>query len=216
MKSVTVTEMQQIDKKAIVKYGIPALILMENAAIASAFCALKMLKRGKKKVSIFCGGGNNGGDGFACARHLINRGLDVRVYFLGRKNKLPKEAKINYQIMQKLGQKIEPFRATSLKRRLQDTDLIIDALLGIGLKRSIREPTLSAIELLNITKKPILSLDIPSGLDATTGEIHGIAICAQCTVTFGMLKKGLLNLEAKKYTGKVIVGDISLPRQLYT
>ena len=216
MKSVTAAKMQKIDKKATVKYGIPALILMENAAITSAFYALKMLKKGKKRISIFCGGGNNGGDGFACARHLINRGFDVRVYFLGKKNKLSKEAEINYQILRKLGHKILPFAIVSLKKQLRHTDLIVDALLGIGVKHRVREPILSAIELINAATKPVLSLDVPSGLDATSGEIRGAAILAQRTVTFGMIKEGLLKLGAKKYAGKITVGDISLPRQLYT
>ncbi len=214
MKIVTAEGMQQIDKKATERYGIPAIILMENAAISSAFVVLKVLKVGQGNIILFCGQGNNGGDGFACARHLINRGLEVKIYFLGKEKKLSKEAKTNYKILRKMGQKILRPKFPSLKKELNNTDLIIDALLGIGLKDKVREPAYSLIELINGSKKPILSLDIPSGLDATSGEVRGIAVKAKYTVTFGLFKRGFLNPQALTYTGSVTVGDISLPRRL--
>ena len=214
MKIVTAEGMQQIDKKATERYGIPAIILMENAAISSAFVVLKVLKVGQANIILFCGQGNNGGDGFACARHLINRGLKVKVYFLGKEKKLSKEAKINYRILRKMGREILRPKLPSLKKELNNTGLIIDALLGIGLKDKVREPVYSLIELINGSKKPILSLDIPSGLDATSGEVRGIAVKAKYTVTFGLFKRGFLNPQALTYTGSVTVGDISLPRRL--
>ena len=206
--------MQQIDKKATERYGIPAIILMENAAISSAFCVLRMLKAGQSKVMFFCGAGNNGGDGFACARHLINRGLNVKIYFAGKAEKLSSEAKTNYNILRKMGQKILPPELALVKKELNNTDLIVDALLGIGLKNKIRPPLYSLIELINNSKLPVLSLDIPSGLDATSGKAHGIAVRARHTITFGLFKTGFLKPQAKGYAGDVTVGDISLPRQL--
>ncbi|MBL7091979.1 MAG: NAD(P)H-hydrate epimerase [Candidatus Omnitrophica bacterium] len=214
LKIVTAEEMRQIDKKATERYGIPAIILMENAAISSAFVVLKVLKVGQGNVVLFCGQGNNGGDGFACARHLINHAVKVKVYFPGRERKLSKEAKINYGILRRMGQKILRPKLPSLKKELNNTDLIIDALLGIGLKDKVREPVYSLIELINGSKKPVLSLDIPSGLDATSGKVHGIAVKAKHTVTFGLFKRGFLNPQALTYTGRVTVGDISLPRRL--
>ena len=214
MKIVTAQEMQQIDKRATKSFGIPALILMENAAISSAFCVLQMLKVRQSEVILFCGQGNNGGDGFACARHLINHGLKVKVFFLGKKEKLSSEAKINYQILRKQGQRILTPKFSSLKKEFSNTDLIVDALLGIGLRSKVREPLYSLIKLINNSKKPVLSLDIPSGLDATLGEACGIAIRAKRTVTFGLFKRGLFNPQAKEYVGKLTIGDISLPRKL--
>ena len=214
MRVVTAREMRQIDKKATQRYGIPPIVLMENAAIVSAFCVLQMIEAGQGNVMLFCGQGNNGGDGFACARHLVNRGLNVKIYFVGKKEKLSSEAKINYQILQKLGQKILKPRFTLLKRELSKVDLIVDALLGIGLNSKVREPFYSLIQLVNNSKKPILSLDIPSGLDATSGEVRGIAVRAKRTITFGLFKNAFLNSRAKEYTGRVTIGDISLPRQL--
>lgn len=214
MKIVTASQMQQIDKKASKNYGIPPLILMENAAISSAFCALQMLKAGQRDVSLFCGQGNNGGDGFACARHLINRGLKVKVYFAGKAEKLSREAKINYKILRKTGEKILKPNVSLLKRELNKADVIIDALLGIGLKSRVREPIYSLIRIINGSKKPVLSLDIPSGLNATSGKVCGIAIKAKRTIAFGLLKRGFSNPEARKYAGRITVGDIGLPRQL--
>lgn len=215
MQVVSAKKMQQIDKAAFRKYGIPPIILMENAAIVSAFCVLQMLKAGRQhKVLVFCGEGNNGGDGLACARHLINRGLSVKVYFIGTKEKLSNEAKINYTILHKIGQRILKPRLPLIKEELKQANLIVDALLGIGLKDKVREPIFSLIELINNSKRPVLSLDIPSGLDATTGRVCGIAIKATRTVTFGLLKQGLLSCGIKEYTGEVSVGDISLPRPL--
>lgn len=214
MKIVTARRMQQIDKKATRRFGIPAMILMENAAISSAFCVLQMLKIGQSNVILFCGQGNNGGDGFACARHLINRGLKVKVYFVGKEEKLSSEAKINCRILRKLGIRILKPKLPSVKKELEDADLIVDALLGIGLKDRVRQPVYSLIELINNSKKPVLSLDIPSGLDATSGKVRGIALRAKRTVTFGLFKKGFLNPRAAEYTGELTIGDISLPRQL--
>lgn len=224
MKIVTASEMQRIDKAATEKYAIPSIIMMENAATASAFCALQMLKTAQDNVVVFCGPGNNGGDGFACTRHLIQRGIKAKVYFLGQEKRLSLEAKTNYLILRKIGQRIVSLenekkdwaksKISSLQRELANNNLIIDALLGIGLKRNVRQPYFTLIELINNSRKPVLSLDIPSGLDATSGQIHGIAVRARRTITFGLYKKGFLHSQAPKYTGRITIGDIGLPRRL--
>jgi NAD(P)H-hydrate epimerase len=214
MKVVTARQMQRIDKRATQRYNIPAIILMENAAIVSAFVAMQMLNSKQNKILLFCGQGNNGGDGFACARHLINRGFKVKVYFLGNKGKLSTEASINYQILCKIGENITSPKLSRLQKELKKVDLIIDALLGIGLKDIVRQPYFEVIKLINDSQRPVLSLDIPSGLEATSGRVCGIAVKAQRTVTFGLLKRGLLHPQAKAYTGQLTIGDISLPRKL--
>ena len=112
------------------------------------------------------------------------------------------------------GQKILKPQVCAIRKSLSDTDLIVDALLGIGLKDKPRQPYFDLIELINNSKKTILSLDVPSGLDATTGKAYGTAIKASATITFGLFKKGLFNSQAKAYTGKLFIGDISLPRNL--
>ena len=214
VRIVTAKQMQRIDKRASKIYGIPAIILMESAAIASAFLVLKMLKQDLSNVVLFCGQGNNGGDGFACARHLINHGLKVKVCFVGKVEKLSNESKTNYQILRKMGQKILKPKISSLKKELKNADLIVDALLGIGLKNKVREPYFSLINLINDSEKPVLSLDIPSGLDATGGKVCGIAVKARRTITFGLFKRGFLNPQALTYIGELTIGDIGLPRKL--
>lgn len=213
MKTVTAEEMKRIDREAVEKYGIPAIILMENAAVSGAFCVLRMLKSKKDCVTFFCGQGNNGGDGFACARHLLNRGIKITVYFAGEKERLTDEAKINYEILRRMGQDVLKPDLMSISKELSKTNLIVDALLGIGLKEKVKEPYYSLIMAINASAKPVLALDVPSGLDATSGTVCGIAVQAAQTVTFGLMKKGLLSPQVKKYTGKIIIGDIGLPHK---
>ncbi|MBN2097808.1 MAG: NAD(P)H-hydrate epimerase [Candidatus Omnitrophica bacterium] len=214
MKIVNARQMQQIDQQAQRKYGIPSIILMENAAIASAFFVIEMLKDRQRNVALFCGPGNNGGDGFACARHLINRGFKVTVYFAGKQENLSKDARTNYLILRKLGQKILTPQITGLKQELTQADLIVDALLGIGLKGKVKPPLDQLIKIINDSGKPVLSLDAPSGLEVTKGKVCGAAVKATRTITFGLPKKGFFNPQVKKIIGKLTVVDISLPRQL--
>ncbi|MFC1632003.1 NAD(P)H-hydrate epimerase [Candidatus Omnitrophota bacterium] len=214
IKTVSAKRMQQIDRIAVARFGIPAVVLMENAGRVSAVCALKMLRAGQTKVVIFCGPGNNGGDGFVCARHLINWGLKVKVFFFGRSRKMPNAAKINYQILRKQGLNVVANNAAALKSTLKKCDLVVDAIFGIGLKSNLRQPYAEVISSINAAAKPTLSLDVPSGIDATSGRVCGVAIKAKHTVTFSLVKKGLTCSPAKAYVGKLTVADIGLPAQL--
>jgi NAD(P)H-hydrate epimerase len=218
MKSVTASQMKRLDALAIKRYGIPALLLMENAGRSAAEEALKMLpKKGKRRVAVFCGYGNNGGDGFVCARHLINKGIAVQIYFVGKKKKFSEETKINYQILRKMKQKfvlIKSINALSkFSREIKKCHLIVDGIFGIGIKGMLDKFYQRLIAFLNATKIPMLALDIPSGLDADSGMALGAAIQARTTVTFGLAKKGLLLPKAKKFVGKLKISDISLPNE---
>ncbi|MBU0503511.1 MAG: NAD(P)H-hydrate epimerase [Candidatus Omnitrophota bacterium] len=217
MKSVTVSQMKKLDALAIKRYGIPALILMENAGRTAAEEALKMLsKKGIRRVAVFCGYGNNGGDGLACARHLINKSIQVSIYLIGQKKKFSEESGINYQIVRKMKQKLKIIRSVSVlgkfKKEIRKCDLIIDGIFGIGIKGKLDSFYQGLFNLLNKSKIPILALDIPSGLDADTGMPLGDAVYASKTVTFGLMKNGLTKKEAQKFTGKIVIGDISLPQ----
>ncbi|MFH1397270.1 MAG: NAD(P)H-hydrate epimerase [Candidatus Omnitrophota bacterium] len=216
MEIVTARQMKKLDCLATKRYGIPALVLMENAGRSAAEEALKMLaKKGLSRVAIFCGYGNNGGDGLVCARHLINKGIQVKIYLVGKNKKFSEESEVNYKILQKIKQKIKIVRSGRLLDRLEKEikkcNLIIDGIFGIGIKGELDGFYLKLFSILNTSKIPILSLDIPSGLDADTGRPLGNALRAKKTVTFGLLKKGLIKKEARKFTGKIIIGDISLP-----
>ncbi|RME74947.1 MAG: NAD(P)H-hydrate epimerase [Planctomycetota bacterium] len=224
-------EMRELDRLAIERYGIPGLLLMENAGRGAAEIALAMLEgegaggsarrppRGRG-VLVFCGRGNNGGDGFVLARHLHNRGYDVRCYLAARRDALPpgSDAATNAEICRRMRIPLlehdEPADREAMARAIASTELLVDALLGTGARGPVREPYASLIRLLNHRRAPILALDLPSGLDCDTGEILGVAVRAHRTATFGAPKLGFARGRGPDFTGRVDVVDISLPREL--
>lgn len=208
---VSVKQIQELDRIAIKKYGVPSLALMENAGAQVSREALKILGK-KKNVLIVCGVGNNAGDGFVAARHMINQGINVKVWLIGNAIKLREDAKINYLILKKSGCPI--IRGGCSHRDIRKSDLVVDAIFGVGLNRTIGDPVRSSIEAINKHARKILSVDIPSGLDGTTGKIYGVCIKATKTVTFSFPKKGFLISEGPRMTGKVIVVDIGIPKKL--
>jgi NAD(P)H-hydrate epimerase len=210
MRPISIAEAQAFDRYAQEKLGIPSIILMENAGRSVAEEALKML-RGKKKVAVICGVGNNGGDGLVAARHLLNAGVKVNVYIIGKISKLKADPKTNFKILKKMKQGIISSRKPETKRLgFQGYDLIIDALFGIGLKSEVREPYALVIDLINKAGRPILSVDAPSGLDADSGKVLGVAVKAKRTVTFVASKKGFSKAAGPKYCGKIVVKDIGV------
>lgn len=214
---VTVKQMQEIDQLAIKEYGVPSICLMENAGRAVAHEILKCLKgRKNSKVCIFCGLGNNAGDGFVVARHLINASVKVKVFLSGKSEKLKNDALLNYQILKKCKYPIKSIRRIDKKvaHDIRKCDLLVDAIFGTGLSREVQDPFKSVIGLLNASKKRIISVDIPSGLNGTTGEIHGVCIKAFKTVTFAYAKRGFFKNQGPKVTGKVIVVDIGIPKKI--
>lgn len=219
MRYITAQEASQIDRRAQEEFGIPNIILMENAGRESAELALEMLQSRKERLVVcVCGRGNNGGDGFVAARHLINKGIAVYIFLVGNFSEIKGDAGINYTILRKMGAEIvvlenkEGFRL--LEERLKEAGLIIDAIFGVGLQGEIREPHKMVIELMNASAKPILSIDIPSGLDATDGKVRGVCVKAMETITFVLPKAGFIKNDGPLYTGKLIVADISIPKAL--
>lgn len=217
--AVTSRQIQTIDKKAARDFGIATLFLMENAGRGICLESLKFFKADSlKSVNIFCGKGNNGGDGFVAARYLLRNGIKVKVFLFAKKSELKYDALANFNRLKKLRadiSKVLDFKIMQkLKKRFLNCDLIIDSLFGVGLKGVIKEPFFSLINFLNESGKPILSVDVPSGLDATTGKIHGAAIKAAKTITFSLPKKGFYRGEAMLYCGKIVVKKIGIPRRL--
>jgi len=207
------SEAKALDKKAEDKFGVPTLLLMENAGSQVSQEALKILRNRPGKVAIFCGTGNNGGDGFCVARHLLVAGIKPDVYLAGKKGNLKDETKVNMDILLRLGQKIRevslaniPFIRSGIKKHR----LIIDALLGVGLKGEIRPLYLQLIESINVSGAYILSVDIPSGLDATSGSLHGACVKADLTVTFVGKKRGMISNIGKRNCGRVLVRSIGI------
>ena len=218
MKSVSTQKMKRLDEIAIKRYGIPSLILMENAGRGIAELAQKIVPNNRKKILVVCGKGNNGGDGFVAARHLTNHGYLVKVVILGNPADLKNDPKLNYKILKKMKVSIETIstrqKLIKLKTLAQTSGLIIDGIFGIGLTRPVTGFFYEVILILNGSQKQILAIDVPSGLNSDTGIPMGIAVRAKVTGTLGVAKRGLFLREGLKHSGKVTVLDISLPRQL--
>ena len=205
-----------VDRESIEVYGIPGMVLMENAARGLADCALDMLdQRGSADrmpatALVVCGSGNNGGDGYATARHLHNAGVDVMLAALGEPD-ASSDAGLNRAICRAMNigeielRDIEPLRAASL---------IVDAIFGTGLDRPVTGRAADVIQWMNASGRPILAADLPSGLDCNTGAALGVAVRATRTVSFVGWKTGFLNPASRQFTGEMIVADIGAPREL--
>ncbi|MCR4336394.1 MAG: NAD(P)H-hydrate epimerase [Candidatus Omnitrophica bacterium] len=218
MKSVTVEQIRKLDQLAINQYGVPSLILMENAGRVVAQQVLNFLRcQENSHVAIFCGLGNNAGDGFVAARHLINFGVKVETFLIGSAKSLKNDAEVNYQILKNCGYKIKEIHRVdpSFKRVLRKADCLVDAIFGVGLNREILNPFRSVIEAMNVSRKKIIAVDVPSGLDATTGQIYGTCVKASQTVTFTFPKKGFFRKQGPEHVGKVVVVDIGIPKKIY-
>jgi NAD(P)H-hydrate epimerase len=205
---------KKIDTRAREALGISTLVLMENAGRAVAEEAMKMLGKSPKPVAIFCGRGNNGGDGLVAARHLLAAGIRPRVFLAGRISQVKNEAGVNLGILLKLKQKISevgPRDLPGLKKKIARSGLIIDALLGVGLKGEVRGVMADLIRLINAVPNKVLAVDIPSGLDSTSGNVLGGCVRADKTVTFVAQKQGMARAEGARYCGKIIVKGLGAP-----
>ena len=220
-KVLTREEMRELDRKAIEEYKIPGIILMENAGRNVADEVLNMLDDPQQtKVAILCGKGNNGGDGFVVTRHLHNHSIHVDVFLVAKISDILKDgdAGTNLQILLNMKIPVKEIldipSINSILKELNGYNILVDALFGTGLSGDVREPFKTLIGGVNSLNKPIISVDIPSGLDCNTGKILGAAIKATKTVTFAVAKKGFYLNDGPSYTGKVIVSDIGIPKEL--
>jgi len=221
MYAVTPHQMAALDKETINNYKIPGIILMENATIKAWDCLKHYFKHWHKaNYSIVCGGGNNGGDGFAMARHISRMGLSVNVFSLKAQETFKGDALTNLNILHKLDIPVFYCHEESLWKKnrdiIKDSDIIIDAILGTGLNSLVKDLFYNVIEYLNNLVKPIFSIDIPSGIDGASGKIMGISIRAVATVTFGLPKTGLLLFPGADMTGDLICVDIGIPEKAVT
>jgi ADP-dependent NAD(P)H-hydrate dehydratase / NAD(P)H-hydrate epimerase len=217
--SVTANEMRLFDEWATNSIGIPSMLLMENAGKNVADEIYNIFFAKKKtytQVDIFCGTGDNGGDGLVIARHLFIKGVKVKVFIIGGISALSPDAELNFRILRKIGVMVSPILSEKdiMKIRLGKKDVIIDAVLGIGLNREVSDVQKDIIDFINKTKMPVISVDIPSGLNATTGEEWGACVKATRTITFVFPKKGFFLRKGKEVTGKLSVVDIGIPQNV--
>lgn len=212
-KIATTQEMKALDAAAIKEAGIPGLILMENASLG-ILSVIKEIFHGEiaeKKFTIICGKGNNGGDGYALARHLLNRGAKITVLSAGKIADLKGDARTNANIYLAIGGYIKELSAEDKPPKLNSADLIVDALLGTGISGPPHGLIARLIDWINERPEPILAVDIPSGVEGDTGATRGSAVVADWTVTMGLLKRGLVLPPGRDLAGKVSVAIISLP-----
>ncbi len=214
---MTRDEVRAFDAWAINIVGIPGVVLMENAGRSCAELIEDKLKDvAEPKVCIFCGTGNNGGDGYVIARHLINRGIQVAVVVCGDRGKIKGDAKINLDILERMGRPVELLNPSSgditgeVERLGTGAGVIVDSLFGTGLRGQLGDEYIRLIESINASNSPVMAVDIPSGLDCDSGEPLGGAIRATSTVTFVAVKKGFISANADQYTGEIFVASIGI------
>lgn len=216
MRHVTAAEMRALDERASREFGIPSILLMENAGRACAEELLKLPVTGA--VAVFAGKGNNGGDGFAAARHLWNRGRGVSVIYFQRTEEMKPDPLANFRILEKMKVPLFDFsggwNAQAAAGVLSRSAVVLDALFGTGLSQPVQGIFVEAITAIQASGLPVVAADVPSGLNSDSGEVMGACVRADVTVTLGLPKKGLAAGEGPRLAGRVVVADISLPRQL--
>ncbi len=217
MKLATATEMREIDRRAMEEYGLPGLLLMENAGSAAATAAERLWRAAGATgaILVLCGPGNNGGDGLVIARRLHNQDLPVRAILTVAADRLQGDAAHNCRLAQRFGVRLfEKPAPAALRRAVREAGLVVDALLGTGLTGPVRGEIARALAAVNTVAPPVLAVDIPSGVNSETGAVMGTAVRADVTVTFGLAKVGMYCYPGREYCGKIEVDDISLPRAL--
>lgn len=218
MKIVTAKEMQMLDKQAIEEYSVPSLRLMENAGLRVFEEIQRFYDRIKgKAVTIVAGKGNNGGDGLVVARHLKKAGAAVTVYLLVDVGEISQDAKASLAAYKKIRGKFYPKSSYDLKglqARLAVSDLVVDAIFGTGLNSMVKGLAKEAVSAINASGKPVVSIDIPSGINTDTGEVMGTAVKAELTVTLGLPKPGFFLYPGADYVGLLRIVDIGIPKVL--
>ena len=219
--TLTRDQSRQLDRLAMDEFGMSGLVLMENAGRGAADVLCREGIDGP--VIICCGKGNNAGDGFVIARHLDLRGYCPKVFLWSNPEELQGDAAANYNILCKTDVPVKVFsngfyEDETQKRIFQDelagAGWVVDALLGTGARGEPRPPVDTVIDAINASQKPVLAVDLPSGLDCDTGRPATHTICARVCCTFAAAKPGLLLPEAEPFVGRLHVLDIGTPRKL--
>ncbi|MEI6127131.1 MAG: NAD(P)H-hydrate epimerase, partial [Pseudomonadota bacterium] len=220
MHVVTAGQMQELDRKTITERGIPGLQLMENAGRGT----FEQIKRYfpealGKNIVVLCGRGNNGGDGFVIGRYLLQEGARVKVFLFSSADKVSGDARTNLQAYEQTGGCIQEIADEAqwnhARGDMEYAGIIVDALLGTGLSSEVSGLYKHVIEDINAQSHArVVSVDIPSGIDATTGRVLGAAVQAHLTCTFGLPKRGLLVYPGASHAGSLEIIDIGIPQEL--
>ena len=219
MRVSLVEEMREIDRRAVEDYGISELVLMENAGHRTMEAVQELLgDLSEKNVCVLAGSGNNGGDAFAAARHLANAGAKVKVFFIGNPLHLTKPTSVNRSIVQNMEIELHSLEGERSWDRLQVVlrfaDVLVDGVLGTGFQGNLRPDIRRLVKLVNAAGKPVVAVDVPTGVIADTGQMDGDAVQAACTVALGLPKPGHFLCPGGAMSGKILVDDIGLPAAL--
>jgi hydroxyethylthiazole kinase-like uncharacterized protein yjeF len=213
MRLTTSKAMRDADSKAIHVLGIPSTLLMTNAAGHIAAAAMGLIN-GKKSAVIFCGCGNNGGDGVAAASYLLRRGVEVRCFLVGDRTKMTEDCAEMERRLTELGGSLEDFSADEARKALSGAGVVIDAMFGIGLNADLKGKALKAVELINSADVPVVAADIASGVEADSGRILKAAVKADVTVTFSLAKTGHFVEPGCTCCGQLRIADIGIPAEV--
>jgi len=216
MYLVTASEMQEMDRQTIKSFGIPGRVLMENAGRGATRMLLEHFSNLQiKRIGVIAGRGNNGGDGFVIARYLKQKGIHVNVFLLAESKRLQGDAAANYNLLKPLAIPVTEIPEEKLflknKSKIASLDVVVDAILGTGLKSDVKGYFKTVIDFVNNLKKPVFAVDIPSGLNSDTGQPCGTCIRALVTATFAFAKIGHLIFPGADYTGKLEIVEIGIP-----
>lgn len=215
MRVLNSNEMREVENAAINKLGIPSICLMENAGREVAVITRQHLKENNDKVVIIAGKGNNGGDGYVAARYLFNWGIDVKVFLTVSSALITGDARRNLDIILNMGiyaaEISQREHLKFLEKSIKDSNVIIDAIYGIGLSGEVTGIAKEIIDMINQSNKFVISVDVPSGLNASTGHVEGCAVMADKTVAIQFIKPGLIVFPGIDYTGELVIADAGIP-----
>ena len=216
MYLVTAQEMQAMDRQSIGSFGIPGRVLMENAGRGATQVLFEQFPDlGQKRIGIVAGRGNNGGDGFVIARYLAHKKINVTVYLLAAQKDVKGDAAANLKLLEPLAVPVvempDKTCFSKYKTDLAHQGLWVDAILGTGLNSDVKGYFKDVIEFINRSRKPVFSVDVPSGLNSDTGQPCGVCIKSQVTATFAYAKTGHVLFPGALYTGKLEIIDIGIP-----
>lgn len=204
--------MRAVDNYCIEVLGIPGIVLMENAALK----LVRNLELEKyNSYAVVCGKGNNGGDGFAAARHLVVIGKKVEVFLVGLEEGMSQDCRTNYNILKNMGIRINKIKnvedVAEFRNSIENSEVVVDAIFGTGLSKNVEGIYDLVISIINENSSNIIAVDVPSGFNGAAGKVMGNCIRANKTITFELYKKGFLSYGSHKYTGDIIVEDIGIP-----
>lgn len=214
MRAVTAATMREMDRRTIEDLGVPGSVLMERAGAGATEVALDLLGASGREVTVLCGKGNNGGDGFVIARRLLAAGHRVSVHTACEPSEIRGDAARALEAYRGAGGVLAESRPEAVRASLASADLAVDALLGTGVTGAVGEPIASWIGAVNAAGRRVLAVDIPSGLSADTGAVLGVAARADVTVTFALPKLGLLQHPGAALAGRIVCVDIGIPADL--